>query len=156
MRLAINTAREIPRPAGVVFDFTNDAANFATFAGFGPIPGIRSAAYETPGEPAVGSRRRMIKTDGTEHIEEIIAMERPSRHVSRITALSPPFSWLVRSGEDDWKFIATETGTIVERTFSFELTTPVAAIVALPLLHLFMRPAVERDLRNIARRLADL
>ena len=156
MRLAISTAREFDRPADVVFDFTNDAANFTTFAGFGPIPGIRTATYETAGEPAAGSRRRMIKTDGTEHIEEIVRLERPSRHVSKITALSPPFSWLVKSGEDDWRFIASDKGTIVERTFAFELTTPIAAVVAWPLLQLFMRPAVKRDLRNIERRLADL
>lgn len=132
-----------------LFDFTNDAANFTSFVGFGPVPGIRKASYETAGPPRLGSTRRILKTDGTEHIEEITVFERPSRHTSRITALSPPFSWLVRSGQDDWKFVADGSGTVVERTFTFTLTYPLAALVAFPLLHLFMRMAVRRDLRNL-------
>jgi ribosome-associated toxin RatA of RatAB toxin-antitoxin module len=134
-----------------LFDFTNDAPNFVSFVGFGPIPGIRKATYETVGEPRIGSKRRITKTDGTEHFEELVVFDRPRRHVSRITGLSPPFSWLVRYGEDDWKFMPSNSGTLIERTFAFELTNPLAALPAFPLLHLFMRFAVIRDLRNVER-----
>lgn len=136
-----------------LFDFTNDARNFVSFDGFGPIPGIAGASYETPGEPRLGSRRRILKTDGTEHFEEIVLFERPARHTSRITGVSPPFSWLVRWGEDDWRFHRAGLGTLVERTFRFELTSPLAALIAAPLLHVFMRGAARRDLRNIASRI---
>lgn len=134
-----------------LFAFTNDAENFTSFVGFGPVPGIRRATYETPGEPRLGSRRRILKTDGTAHVEEIVGFDPPLRHVSLITGLSPPFSWLVRSGEDDWKFEESGGGTVVERTFAFELTSILAALAAFPLLYLCMRPAVRRDLRNIAK-----
>ena len=136
-----------------LFDFTTDARNFDSFDGFGPIPGIAGAAYETPGEPRLGSRRRIRKTDGTDHFEEIVLFERPGRHVSRITGIAPPFSWLVRWGEDDWRFHPAGTGTLIERTFRFELTSPLAALIAAPLLHVFMRGAVRRDLRNIETRI---
>ena len=149
MKVGFTTHHRFDASPDRLFDFTNDAANFTSFAGFGPIPGIRKATYETAGVPRLGSKRRILKNDGTEHIEEITAFERPARHTSRITGLSPPFSWLVRFGEDHWKFAADESGTVVERTFAFELTSPLAAFVAFPLLHFFMRMAVRRDLRNI-------
>ena len=137
-----------------LFDFTNDAANFTSFAGFGIVPGIKEAVYVTTGPPARGARRRILKTDGTLHIEEITAFETAVRHCSRITDLTPPFSWLVKFGEDDWRFSSAGGRTLVDRAFSFELTTPLAALIALPLLHVFMRVAVRRDLRNIAARLS--
>lgn len=152
MRLALRARHQFDVPPERLFDFTNDAANFVSFTGFGIVPGIRSARYETAEPPRLGSRRRILKTDGTEHLEEIIAFERPVLHVSRITALSPPLAWLVRSGEDAWRFRSEgATRTTLDRTFSFELTSPLVAIVALPLLHLFMRIAVRRDLQNIDR-----
>lgn len=135
------------------FDFTNDAANLVSFVGYGPIPGIREAVYETPGEPTLGSRRRVSNTDGTEHAEEIVAFERPSRHTTRITGIAPPFAWLVRYGEDEWRFTERDRGTEIDRTFTFELTTPLAAPVAWLILHTLMRAAVRRDLANVARAL---
>ena len=150
MRIGFTARHSFDARIEHLFDFTNDAANFTSFTGFGPVPGIREASYLTAGPPALGSRRRILKTDGSEHIEEIVAFERPVRHSSRITALTPPFSWLVTSGEDDWRFGEADGRTTVERRFSFELTTPAAAVVALPLLHIFMRAAVRRDLYNIA------
>jgi hypothetical protein len=154
VRLTLRARHQFDFPPERLFDFTNDAANFVSFVGFGFVPGIRSARYETEEPPRLGSRRRILKTDGTEHLEEIIAFERPVLHGSRISALSPPLSWLVRSGEDTWRFRAEgASGTAVERTFSFELTSPLAAVVAFPLLHLFMRVAVRRDLRNVDRSL---
>lgn len=151
MKLAITTSYQFSTTPEFLFDFTNDAANFSSFVGFGPIPGIRNARYETTGEAAVGSRRRVVKSDGTEHVEKIVELQRPVRHVSRITELSPPFSWLVRYGEDDWRFRPSHAGTLVQRTFTFELTTPLAAIAAYPLLRLFMRSAIHRDFQNIDR-----
>jgi len=151
MKVSFTVRHFFPVDRERLFDFTNNASNFVSFVGFGPVPGIRQASYETPGQPRLGSRRRILKTDGTEHLEEIVAFDPPLRHVSRVTGLSPPFSWLVLSGEDDWKFEESSGGTVVERTFAFELTSPLAAMAAFPLLHLFMRPAVRRDFRNIAK-----
>ena len=151
MRIGFTARAAFDTTIDQLFDFTNDAANFTSFTGFGIVPGIKEAVYITPGLPALGSRRRIMKTDGTEHIEEIVAFDKPVRHSSRITGLTPPFSWLVRSGEDDWRFAPAERGTSVERRFSFELTTPLAWVIAYPLLQIFMRGAVGRDLREIQR-----
>ena len=150
MRVTLVETLHFEAEPGVVFDFTNATENFTSFTGFGPIPGIREALYETPGNPRLGSVRRIVKTDGTAHREEITVFEPPVRHVSRITGIAPPFSWLVSSGEDDWLFAADGSGTLVTRRFSFELTTPLAVLIAAPLTHVFMRIAVRRDLRNIA------
>lgn len=155
MHVKFTITRLFQLPAGHVFDFTNDAANFTTFSGYGPIPGVVKARYVTPGSPRLGSVRRILKSDDTEHVEEITAFDRPTRHTSRLTELAPPFSWLVREGEDDWRFRAEGPSlTVVDRTFSFELTTPAVAVIAWLILHLFMKKAVQRDLDNIMSRLA--
>jgi Polyketide cyclase / dehydrase and lipid transport len=144
-------------PAQRVFDFTNDDNNFTSFTGYGPIPGITRARYETPGPPRLGAIRRIEKTDGTEHREEITLFQPPTRHTSRITGLTPPFSWLVREASDDWIFRAEGKAlTVVERTFSFELTTPLAAPVAWLILQLFMKKAIARDMNHINERLSPL
>lgn len=135
MKLSLTSHRSYSADRVAVFDFTN--ANFGTFVGFGIVPGIRDARYETEGEPGLGSRRRITKTDGTEHIEEIVVFERPALHVSRIAGLSPPLSWLVREAEDGWRFTAVATGTRVDRTFTFELTSALWFPFAFPLMHLF-------------------
>lgn len=153
MKLSFTAHRFIPAEPAGVFDYTNDAKNFVSFVGFGIVPGIREARYETEGEPRLGSRRRVMNTDGTEHIEEIVAFERPTLHVSRITGLSAPLSWLVRWAEDAWRFVPGDTGTRVDRTFTVELTSPLWSVVAFPLMHIFMRTAVNRDLRNVGNAL---
>ncbi|MEX2153808.1 MAG: SRPBCC family protein [Gemmatimonadaceae bacterium] len=139
--------------ATTAFDFTNDARNFVSFVGFGIVPGIREARYETPGAPRLGSRRRITKTDGTDHLEEITAFEKPTLHVSRISGLTAPLSWLVRSAEDAWRFSPASSGTRIDRVFAFELTSPLVAPIAFPLMHIFMRIAIRRDLRNVSNAL---
>src|SRR5688572_26298440 len=104
VKLRCATRHRFAVPPAVLFDFTNDARNFVSFTGYGPIPGIREAAYITPGEPALGSQRTVLKTDGTSHLEEITVFDPPHQHTSRITGFAPPFSWLVQQGEDDWAF----------------------------------------------------
>lgn len=154
MHVKFTITRLFQVPAGRVFDFTNDAANFTTFSGYGLIPAIAKARYVTPGSPRLGSVRRVLKTDDTEHVEEITVFERPTRHTSKITELAPPFSWLVREGIDDWTFRSEGPSlTVVDRTFAFELTTPLLAPIAWLLLQL-MKKAVRRDLDNIMSRLA--
>lgn len=155
MQLKLTIVRLFQMPAQRVFDFTSDDNNFTTFTGYGPIPGILKARYETAGPPRLGAIRRVEKTDGSEHREEITVFEPPVRHTSRITGLGAPFSWLVREGSDDWAFRAEGPAlTVVERTFSFELTTPLIAPVAWLILHLFMKEAVRRDLNHILERLS--
>lgn len=155
MKIGITRTLDFRRSPEEVFDFTNAAENLTSFSGYGPIPGIREARYRGGMPPQLGAIREVIKTDGTVHVEEITRFERPVRHISRITGLSPPFSWLVRSGEDDWMFHREGGITRVTRTFSFELTSPLIYPVAVVVLHLFVNRAVEIDLRNTRARLEE-
>ena len=74
MRVQFTITRLFQVAAPRLFDFTNDDVNFTTFTGYGPIPGITQARYQTPGPPRLGALRRVLKTDGTEHVEEIVAI----------------------------------------------------------------------------------
>lgn len=57
-----------------------DVANWTTFRGYGPIPGIRHAEIECAAPAVVGSRIRVENTDGSTHVEEIVDWQ-PDRRV---------------------------------------------------------------------------
>lgn len=153
MRIVIDERIEIVASRERVFDHTNDAASMTSFVGYGPIPGIREARYLTAGPPALGSKRTVLKTDGTSHLEEITVFERPARHVTRITGLSGLFRVIVRGLQDVWEFRESAAGTLIVRSFVVDARAPALplALVLVPLL----RKAVQRDLRNTKAALGD-
>jgi hypothetical protein len=151
MQLRIHEHVEIEAPRQAVFDHTIRPENFGSFEGFGPIPGIRSATYVTHGPVGVGSRRRVLNTDGSEHSEEITHFEAPRRHNSRIFDIRPPFALIVRFLEDDWIFEDSGDRTRIQREFRID-ARPLALPIAVLLLPL-LRRAVRRDLDNIRRAL---
>jgi len=51
--------------------------------------------------------------------------------------VKPPFSLLVRSGGGNWDFTETEGGTRIVWTYTFDLTSPLAYPLAMPILWLF-------------------
>lgn len=63
---------------------------------------------------------------------------RPSKHRYRwTTGLKPPFSLLVRSGTGCWDFTDVDGGTRIEWGYVFELKSPLAYPLALPIMPLF-------------------
>ena len=91
-----------------------------------------------PGPPTVGATKQ---TDGGELTEELLAHDRPSRHRYRWTEndLRPPFTWLVKGGEGDWTFHATERGTRIVWDYHFDLTSGLAYPLAAPIAAAFRR-----------------
>ena len=149
MTISVTETIELACSPAEAFNHTNEAENLKSFVGYGPIPGIREARYLTPAPLAIGSRRSVLKTDGTTHIEEIIEFVPGRRHVTRIFGLSGFFGLIVRDLQDVWEFEpVSDHTTRVKRAFLVEPRT-LAIPVALLLVPL-MRRAVQRDLRNTA------
>ncbi len=103
-----------------------DLDHWPTFTGYGPLPGIRSAAFETPPpanhetEPSsvVGTRIRVTNTDGSTHAEEIRVWD-PEREIRiRLDGFSKPLRWFASHFDETWHITPHEDGTTaVERTF---------------------------------------
>ncbi|HTP53013.1 MAG TPA: SRPBCC family protein [Anaeromyxobacteraceae bacterium] len=141
MKLRVHAAVEVARPPEEVFDFAVDCRSLPVLLRrVAPIPGIASAEMVSGSAPGAGARRRVAMTDSSWILEEIVTFDRPLRHRYRwLTLPAMPFCLLVRGGEGDWTFSPTPSGTRVDWTYTFELTTALALPLALPVLTLFQR-----------------
>lgn len=129
----------ILRPRDEVFAFATDSANAArTIRPRGPFAGISKIEMYEGQSLAKGSKRRIFMTDGAVLDEVILDYNPPARHSYGWTGgVKPPFSWLVRSGGGNWDFTETEGGTRIVWTYTFDLTSPFAYPLAMPILWLF-------------------
>ena len=152
MNILLHAERIIRATPDAVYALSLDATRFpALFAGFGPIPGLRRITPHAPS--AVGATRDVEDLGGVVMCERIDALEPGARHAYTLSGLRPPLSWLVRTGRADWTFAAVPEGARVVWTYTFELTSPVVAPLAAPLLKIFMRGAMQRCLDAMAREL---
>lgn len=139
MKLSVRTAIEVARyPADVYDAAVGNLEKLLRPAG--PIPGVAAAEMVDGVRLQAGARRLVTMTDGSLVLEEILAAERPRCHRYRwVHPPTFPFSLVVRGGEADWGFAPSRAGTRVEWTYTFELSTPLAYPLALPLLAFFRR-----------------
>ena len=94
-----------------------DTSNWAEFPGYGPIPGIESAEFELRTAEIVGSRVRVRNTDGSSHVEEIVAWQPGRRLQLEMNEFSPPLSWLATAIVETWEFEEVDRCTEIVRTF---------------------------------------
>jgi hypothetical protein len=138
----------VPLSAEAIAGRILDVASWPTFAGYGPLPGVGSAAFEVRTPAVVGSRVRVRNTDGSGHVEEIAEWE-PDRRVRLVmTGFSPPLCRLATRFEETWTFEPVADGTNAVRSFELH---PRSAF-ARPLLWIIsrlLRRAVARHLREL-------
>lgn len=152
MRILCTARRAIPCPASAAFELSLDPARFPSlFQGCGPIPAIRSITLDSP--LTIGATRRIKNADGTVLTEQVTRLDPPSCHSYSLTGFRAPFSWLVRRGDADWNFAADASGTQVRWNYDFVLTGVWAYPIAVVLLRVFMRRAMQRCLDNMAQTL---
>lgn len=94
-----------------------DVSEWADFPGYGPLPGVRSAEFETKTPQIVGSRIRVVNRDGSRHVEEILKWEPEQRIQMRLSEFSAPLSAVAECFVETWEFEQAECGTNVVRSF---------------------------------------
>lgn len=123
--------------------------NWPKFGGYGILPGIRKAAFETRTPDIVGTRIRVESTDGTSHVEEILEWE-PSRRLHlRMAEFSPPLSRLATHFDEIWTFERHGDETRVRREFQLHPRSAVTRWLLL-LISVLLRRAVDRHLAQMA------
>jgi len=125
-----------------------DLSRWPEFAGYGLLPGIKHAEFETTTDEVIGTRIRVTNRDGSTHIEEIVEWEPTRRLRLHMHEFSPPVSRLATSFYETWEFQATDKGTKVVR--SFELHPK--SMLAKPLLwmiSLILKRAIARHLTSM-------
>jgi hypothetical protein len=125
-----------------------DVAKWPDFRGYGPIPGIKSAVFETRTPNVVGSRIRVTNLDGSSHVEEIVKWQPDRRIQLQMGSFSKPLSRLATAFVETWEFERVGNETKAIRSFELNaksmLTKPVLWFISF-----FLKRAIARHLTEI-------
>lgn len=125
-----------------------DLAKWPDFRGYGPIPGIKSAEFQSRTANVVGSRIRVMNRDGSTHIEEIVVWQPENRLQLLMKDFSLPLSLLATSFVETWNFQRVNDKTMVLR--SFEMNARSRAVwPILWLISFVLKRAIDRHLREL-------
>lgn len=122
-----------------------DLDNWPAFQGYGPLPGIQSAEFETRTPHLVGTRIRVTNMDGSTHVEEIVEWQ-PDRLLKiRMREFSLPVSRLATEFLETWEFQPDGHETGVVRRFELHAKS----LVAWPVLWLVSTPLKQAIVRHL-------
>ncbi len=127
-----------------------DLAKWPDFRGYGPIPGIKSAEFDTRTADIVGSRIRVTNLDGSTHIEEIVKWQPGNRLQLLMKDFSQPLSRLATSFVETWEFQRINDKTLVLRSFEMNAKSR-AAWPVLWLISVVLKRAIDRHLHELRR-----
>ena len=103
----------------------------------------------------IGSTYDVTNSDGSHHVEEVVALDRPRTNTRRIFGLSGAFALIVRQMEEIWTFAPQSTGCVAKRVFRFEVTSPLLSPLGAVLLIPF-RKAMQRHAERMVARLRSI
>ena len=125
-----------------------DVAKWPDFRGYGPIPGIKSAEFDTRTPNVIGSRIRVTNLDGSSHVEEIVVWQPDRRLRLQMGNFSKPLSRLATAFVETWEFERIGNETKANRSFELNaksmLTKPVLWFISF-----FLKRAIARHLTEI-------
>lgn len=123
---------------------------WSEFQGYAFLPGIEEAQFETRTPDMIGSRVRVRNTDGSQHVEEIIAWD-PDREIAmKLQEFTPPLNRLATHFIEHWRLAPQGDATLVTRKFQMH---PTNALTRFPLwvISLVFRRAIAAHLDHMAR-----
>ena len=156
IRVTIRTITRVPPES--IAEGILDSAQWASFKGWGPMPGIRSAAFTDRPDGVVGSRIAVTNTDGSTHTETITGWDPPRSLSLRLDGFSRPLDRLATHFTEAWAFEPDPDpdGPRWTITRRFELhPAGVLGAVALRLVAPMLAAAVRRHMRVIEREQAE-
>ncbi len=147
--IAFSCAESLRFPPEAIAQRILNVANWSDFAGYGVLPGVRSAELEVQTKEVVGTRIKVLNTDGSRHVEEIVAWQ-PDRGLTlRLAEFSPPVSRLATHFDETWQFERVGNGTKVVRSFQLypksALTWPVLWMISI-----LLKKAIARHLLQLS------
>ena len=132
----------------VIAQHVLDVSKWPDFKGYFVLPGIKVAEFEVKTPGIVGSRIRVINTDGSTHVEEIVQWQPDQRIEMHMKELSAPLSRLATGIEEMWDFKRIDNATRVTRSFKMHaksaLTRPILWLISM-----LLKKAIARNLREM-------
>jgi hypothetical protein len=123
--------------------------NWPAFAGYGPLPGIAEARFETRTPDVIGTRIRVRNCDGSTHVEEIIEWKPAERIMLEMTEFSRPVSLFASRFIERWQFKRSEGQTAIRRSMELQHKSIFGWIV-LGVISRFLKGAIDRHLQQVA------
>ena len=130
-----------------------DLSKWPEFKGYGPIPGIKTAVFDTQTLGVVGTRIRVTNLDGSSHVEEIVEWHPDRRVRLEFKEFSPPLSRLATTFEEIWDFERLEGQTRVIRSFRHHAKSRLARCL-LWMMSFLLKRAIARHLREMRQEAA--
>lgn len=142
-------------PLGVeaTYDFLTSPAAYETFTGYGPIPGIDRLEWHEGDSRTAGSVATVHSKDGSTHTEKVVLADRPTLYAVEISEFSSAFRFLTKGATERWGMMPAPGGTKLDRTFEFELRSPLLWPIGASLGAMF-RKAVQRNHDNFLAHMA--
>ena len=165
--LGTEASQKIEALPDQVYDYITTPHHFPqAFKGYGPIPAMTHEVLE--GETDAlreGLIRWVSAKGGAVFVEKILVLERPRRYIYDIVSGIPsPLSLLVKTAHSEWTVkprlevgvAATDgqsqaTGTILGWTYTFRTHSALTSLLALPIVKVFMKRAMQDCLGRLAR-----
>lgn len=156
MKIQTHASVTVPAGAERAFALVTDLMHFHEyFKGSGPVPAVLRVEWQPGNGPVPGGLRNVHNSDGSVIVEELLELKAPRKHVYRlISGFKPPFSLLVTSAKGDWTLTPEGAGTRIEWLYEFELSSPFAWPMTLPIVKIFFRQAMQNCLNAMRDRLA--
>lgn len=148
--ITFQCSRLIPYTPAEIAAAIADTSRWPEFTGYGPMPGILSAEYETRTPEMSGSRIRVHNSDGSSHVETIEVWQPPEQIVMRLHEFTPPLSRLADHFLESWRFTVGPDGTRTSRQLQLYPRSP-ATRPLLWLISLLLRRAIAAHLEQMAR-----
>jgi hypothetical protein len=139
----------IPISANDICTAIVDVDRWSEFGGYGILPGIKSAVFESQTADVVGSRIRVRNTDGSQHVEEIYKWIPGQEVAMKFHEFTPPLSNLATHFTEEWHLKVVGNATHVTRSFEMyprRLTTR----PLLWLISLLFRRAIAQHLEQMS------
>ncbi|MFO0562721.1 MAG: SRPBCC family protein [Polyangiales bacterium] len=150
MKIHTQAVAEYPVPREKLFEMATAIEQLSSvLKPEGPLPGVERAWIVGGGALKKGSIRRVVLTDGTPLDEEITDWEPPRKHAYNVKGFRGPFGLLVKGAHSQWIFSPIDVGTRISWRYEFELTSPAALPLALPLVKVAMKRMMESTLANL-------
>lgn len=125
-----------------------DLSKWPDFHGYGPIPGIKTAVFDTQTPAVIGTRIRVTNLDGSSHVEEVVEWQPERRVRLEFKEFSPPLSRLATSFEEIWEFQRVENQTKVTRSFRLHAKSMLARCL-LWMISFLLKRAIARHLQEM-------
>ncbi len=119
-----------------------DVARWPEFKGYSFLPAVAKADFETKTPEVVGSRIRVQNTDGSAHVEEIIAWDTSNGVALKLRDFTPPLKHLASHFIEAWVFRPAATGTNISRSMAMYPKGPLGWLLLFPISRL-MKKALE-------------